>query len=322
MKKTIRKVRSYVRYANPIALHRKVTMDHATIIAQQQYISDLRKELKMEEAITKKLWIEPGHFYSPITADTKFKHFQKRSFIPGIDLNAKSQLASLKRMSKYYSEQPFTDHKNKKTRYYFMNDQFSYSDALGLYIMLRDIQPKRVIEVGSGYSSALMLDVNNQFLNDSMKLTFIEPYPTRLKKLLKVKDKALVNIIEKPVQEVPMSVFGKLEAGDILFIDSSHVAKTGSDVNWLYFEVLPNLKPGVLVHVHDIMYPFEYLDSWITQGRSWNEIYLLKALLIENPKFKIMFWPNYLHKFHKKAIQAALPLSKKNPGGSIWLERQ
>jgi predicted O-methyltransferase YrrM len=282
---------------------------------QHQHILDLRKELKLQ-----KTWIVPGHFYSPLTSDTNFKKFTRRKHIPGIDLHTKDQLKLLKKFAAYYKQQPFKDNKSKENRYYFNNDQFGYSDAFSLFCMLMHFKPKRVVEVGSGYSSALMLDTNNKFLNNSMKLTFIEPYPKRLKSVLTKSDKP--KIIQKFVQDVPLSTFKNLSAGDILFIDSSHVAKSGSDVNWLYHEVLPIIKPGVIVHVHDIMYPFEYIDEWIQQGRSWNEIYMLRCLLTESPNYKIIFWANYLHKFYKKEMSTSMPLSTKNAGGSIWFVKQ
>lgn len=262
------------------------------------------------------LWIEPGHFYSPVTKDNSFKRFDTRESIPGIDLQTKSQLKLLEKFAEHYKKQPFTDKKNKNNRYYFINDQFSYSDAFSLFCILMDLKPAQVIEVGSGYSSALMLDTNNRFLDDSMKLTFIEPYPTRLKSLLRENDDATV--IENFVQDVPLSVFEKLKSGDVLFIDSSHVSKSGSDVNWLYHEVLPRLRKGVIVHVHDILYPFEYPRNWIEQGRSWNEAYLLHCLLTHSPRYKIIFWANYLHRFYKDAMRTLMPLSVKNEGGSIW----
>jgi len=282
---------------------------------QHKHILDLRKELKQQST-----WILPGHFYSPITNDAKFKRQDDRKTIPGIQLNESEQLDLLKSFKTYYKDQPFSANQSKPNRYYFENDQFSYSDALSLYSMLVHTKPKQIVEVGSGFSSALMLDVNNQFLNDKMKLTFIEPYPKRLKSLLLKTDSP--TILESFVQDVPLSVFSKLEAGDILFIDSSHVAKSGSDVNWLFHEILPTLKKGVIIHVHDIVYPFEYLDEWVAQGRSWNEAYMLRCLLADSPRYKIIFWASFLHRFHKKDMQSSLPISTKNTGGSIWFSIQ
>lgn len=278
---------------------------------QHKHILDLRHELSLQ-----KTWITPGHFYSPITNDNSFNRMDSRKAIPGVVLHTKDQISMLGKFSAHYKLHPFGEEKNRENRYYFNNDQFGYSDALTLFCMLLEKNPERVIEIGSGYSSALMLDVNNNFLKNKMNLTFIEPYPKRLKSLLRRIDSP--KIIEKLVQEVPLSTFNKLEKGDILFIDSSHVAKSGSDVNWIYHEIIPNLKPGVIVHVHDAMYPFEYSPSWIEEGRSWNEIYMLRCLLTDSPKYKIIFWPSYLHRHHKKDIASAMPLSAKNTGGSIW----
>lgn len=307
------------RLKNKLNKLKKYSPNISSQYIKSKELSDL--SLNQEKQPNEKLWIEPGHFYSPITNSTNFKKFKSRNTIPGISLNSAKQLSYLSKIAKYYDEQPFSDDDNNKTRYYFVNDQFSYSDALSLYGMLRYKKPKRVVEVGSGYSSALMLDVNNLFLKNSMKLTFIEPFPTRLKSLIRPDDKKTVNIIEKPVQKVDLRQFKLLDAGDILFIDSSHVSKSGSDVNWLYFEVLPALKKGVIIHIHDIMYPFEYLDDWIKQGRSWNEAYMLKSFMMFNNDYKIIFWPNYLHAFYKDRIQKTMPLSKKNIGGSIWIEK-
>ncbi len=128
-------------------------------------------------------------------------------------------------------------------------------------------------------------------------------------------------ILEKGVQDVPLSVFECLEANDILFIDSTHVCKTGSDVNYLFFEVLPRLKPGVVVHVHDIFHPFEYPKRWVMEGRAWNEVYLLRAFLQFNSAFKVLLFANYLSTFHRESLVAALPMCQGNFGGNIWLQR-
>jgi hypothetical protein len=126
------------------------------------------------------------------------------------------------------------------------------------------------------------------------------------------------------VQAVPLSVFENLEAGDVLFIDSSHVAKTGSDVNYLYFEVLPHLREGVFIHIHDIFLPNEYLKAWvITENRSWNEQYVLRALLMYSTMFKVKFGCAYAFTAMLPLIQDALAHPKRHgfAGGSIWLEK-
>lgn len=300
-------------------LHEIINDRDQTLARQEKIIqkqADLIKHYKTLEP-----WIDPGHFYSPLTKDTNFKHFMNRNNIPDIDLNENKQKQLAHRIYKNYKFLPYKDNKSGKYnyRYYYNNDQFSYSDAITLFCMLYDKKPNNIIEVGSGYSSAIMLDVNEYFKGNS-KLTFIEPYPVRLNRLISSKD-AETTIVEKFVQDIDLTVFSSLNAGDILFIDSSHVGKAGSDVNWLYFEVLPLIKSGVIIHIHDIFYPFEYLDEWIKQGRSWNEAYLLRSLLMGNRDFEIILWPNYLHKFYPEVF-SNLPQMKKNIGGSIWIQKK
>ena len=182
--------------------------------------------------------------------------------------------------------------------------------------MLRYSKPRRLVEVGSGYSSKVTIETNRRFLNNSVKCQFVEPYPSGF-----LKEVAGDAVIESPVQDVPLEIFSTLEAGDILFIDSSHVSKVGSDVNFIFFHILPILRPGVRIHFHDVFYPFEYPEEWILQGKAWNEDYLLRAFLQFNREFKIELFPNYLMQFHPKFFESNMPLCLKDPGGSIWLIR-
>ena len=112
-----------------------------------------------------------------------------------------------------------------------------------------------------------------------------------------------------------------LASGDILFIDSTHVSKAGSDVNHIFFKILPSLAEGVNIHLHDIFYPFEYPKEWIYEGRAWNENYVLHAFLQYNSAFKITFFSNFLARFHHRTFHEKMPLCMKNTGGSIWLQR-
>jgi hypothetical protein len=105
----------------------------------------------------------------------------------------------------------------------------------------------------------------------------------------------------------------------MLFIDSSHVSRIGSDVNQLFLEVIPSLPAGVHVHIHDIFYPFEYPRRWIYRGRAWNESYLLRALLINNDHLQISWFNSYLAHRHRETLAAALPQWGVDPGSSIWL---
>ena len=170
-------------------------------------------------------------------------------------------------------------------------------------------------------SSAVILDTNQLFLNDTIACTFIEPYPDQLNKVLKAGDLQKHSFIRKPVQDVPLDLFESLSVNDILFIDSSHVVKIGSDLSHLIFAVLPRLKPGVIVHFHDIPWPFEYPREWILEGRAWNEAYFLRAFLSYNGMFTIMYANSFMSCFHEDEIRAKMPRCLENTGGSIWIRK-
>ena len=220
----------------------------------------------------------------------------------------------------YYADQPFRERKTEGVTYFFDNEAFCHSDAIMLYCVLRHFRPRQIVEVGSGFSSCVMLDTNRLFLQNAIRCTFIDPYPLVLDSLTKENHPDLA-IIPKRVQDVPAGVFGQLEAGDVLFIDSSHVSKVGSDVNHIFFNILPVLRAGVLIHFHDVFYPFEYPEEWVLNGRSWSEAYLLRAFLEFNSAFRIELFPNYLIHFHRDFFQTHMPLCLKNTGGSVWLRK-
>lgn len=288
-------------------------------------------------AVTRKLlrWrilrIRNGHYYSPVPSLKELRRDADRIFdrslrpLPGIDLNESGQLELLTELARFYQEQPFTEAPRDETRYFFDNDWFGRADALFLYAFIRRFRPRRIIEVGSGFSSAVMLDTNERFLDRSMRLTFIEPDAVRLRRLLSEQDQGSVTIVEQRVQELDPSLVDPLEANDILFIDSSHVSKAGSDVNYLLFELLPRLAPGVLIHFHDVPYPFEYPLELFRQGLSWNEPYIVRAFLQYNPEFQIRFWNDFVMTFHNEAVRRVMPLCADPPsygvGGSLWLQR-
>ena len=126
-------------------------------------------------------------------------------------------------------------------RYHGDNGWFSWGDAVVLYALIRSSRPARILEVGSGFSSAVILDTVEHHLGDTTHCTFIEPYPDRLRSLLRPDDQQRCQVVVNRVHTVGIDPFLELAAGDILLIDSSHVSKVGSDVNWLIFEVLPRL---------------------------------------------------------------------------------
>jgi predicted O-methyltransferase YrrM len=270
-----------------------------------------------------------GHYYSPVFSIEDVKNRQNHIWkdvskdgIPCIDLRTKEQKQLLLQLSSFYHEMPFQAEKSEHVRYAFKNGYFSYSDGILLYSMIRQYQPKKIIEIGSGHSSALMLDTNELFFKNEIALTFIEPYPdVRLNWLMNAEDKKRSTIVRDFVQSVSLDVFAQLGAGDILFIDSTHVSKTGSDVNYILFDVLPVLQAGVIIHFHDVFYPFEYPKEWVFDGYNWNEDYLLRAFLMCNTAYDILLFPDYLHVHHKEVFDS-MPLCNLNTGGSFWIQKK
>jgi len=272
-------------------------------------------------------FVPAGHYYSPIPSLDEVKENEDRIFqpwpqeIPGIDLREKVQLALLEEFSKTYGDLPFTAHKSEKLRYHYENPSYSYSDAIFLNSMIRYAKPKRIVEIGSGYSSCLILDTNEIWFENSIDCSFIEPYPELFLSLLKNSDIDRVRLFKKRAQDIDLSLISALQENDILFVDSTHVSKIGSDVNHIFFNILPILAPGVLVHFHDIFYPFEYPKDWILKGIAWNEAYMLRAFLYKNSAFEIVAYNTYLSHFHKDYFEKNMPLCLLNTGGSIWIRK-
>jgi predicted O-methyltransferase YrrM len=183
-------------------------------------------------------------------------------------------------------------------------------------------KPRNIIEIGSGFSSALMLDINGMEFNNEMSLTFIDPNPEhRLNALIRDEDRKSATIIKSFIQDVDLSVFDKLSANDILFVDNSHVSKTGSDVNHTFFEIFPRLKKGTLIHIHDVFNGFMYPKEWIFDMKAnWNEIFLCRAFLMYNTSFEILLFPDYLQNHHPEAFNDFPHLQKSRPQ-SIWLRK-
>lgn len=276
---------------------------------------------------TNRLFVPPGHFYSPIVNVEEVRSMFDRTDIPeqlpGIEIDRGAMLVLWKQLLPHLKDMPFHDEQSGGLRYYFNNTAFSHGDGRILSAMLRHFQPPRLVEVGSGYSSACAMDTIDRYLSGKVAVSFIEPYPELLINLLGKEGMGRVTIHATGVQNADMTVFTQLEAGDFLFIDSTHIMKTGSDVCHELFNVLPALRPGVFVHFHDIFWPFEYGTEWVLQeNRSWNELYGLRAFLMYNDTFEVVFFNDYFVKHCRDTIQADDPAMLKNSGGSIWLRKR
>jgi hypothetical protein len=270
-------------------------------------------------------YVAPGHFYSPVPSvediDRAIAARPLADSLLGIDLREDEQMRLLQRLAKFYPEIPFANDRSRELRFAFDNPSYSWCDGIILFCMIRDLEPRRIIEVGSGHTSCLILDTNELFFGGGIECTFVEPYPELLLKLLRPEEVEQTDIIARKLQETDPAIFASLKANDILFIDSSHVAKAGSDVQALFSHILPALSPGVVVHLHDIFAGFEYAPEWLREGRGWNEQYMLRAFLQFNAHFRIRLFTGHMLFKHPDFFRQHMPNCFRNGGGNFWMER-
>lgn len=278
------------------------------------------------------LHIMPVHFYTPIPEVSRFADGRRGPERPdptGISLRTDEAMALLERLAAAYGEEyrTFPDEPTDDPhRYYLSNTGFGCGDGEILYAMLRDLKPRRMIEIGSGCSTLAASEAlrRNALDDPSAACDFVcvEPYPPPYLTPLPA---GVARIIPEPVQRVLVETFSSLGAGDVLFIDSTHVVSIGSDVDYLFTEVLPRLAPGVVVHVHDIFLPYDYPEVWIREDRFfWNEQYLLQAFLLFNDAFEVILPAHALANRHAEAFDRAIP-SRRRRGGlpaSFWMRRR
>jgi hypothetical protein len=298
------------------------------LIEKISYIRNLHQRINNQDQIIKKQGMFPaGHYYSPIPDRNEISEYIELKkpvslTLPDVKLNNEKQFELLNHYVGFYEDVPFPEKQHVDYRYYYDNQWFGYGDAIFLYSFLRKHKPKKIIEIGSGFSSAVMLDTVDGYFSSRPEITFIEPYPDRLKSLLQRDDEKHVKIIDKKIQDVPVELFLSLGKSDLLFIDSSHVLKCGSDLQLLMFEILPLLPPGIFVHFHDVFYPFDYPSEWLKEGRYWNENYFLRAFLSSNSEWSIYFFNTYVAFAFDDFIKDKMPLCIKNPGGSLYIKRE
>ena len=272
-----------------------------------------------------------NHFYSPVPDTRKLKDnlWLESSKLIGININEQEQLALLSLFETKFKIEcakfPTNKSGNLRPEYYSENMFFGSVDGEILYSMIRHFKPSRIIEIGSGYSTFLAAQaiLKNKEENNSYNcmLIAIEPYPNEI---LKRGFPGLSELVIKNVQDVPLSEFQKLKADDILFIDSTHVLKIGSDVKYEFLEILPILEKGVIIHFHDIFLPAEYPKNWVLDDHIfWNEQYLLQAFLIFNNNFKILWCANYMHLRYPDKLEIAFSSYSKDKQRpvSFWMRR-
>jgi hypothetical protein len=263
----------------------------------------------------------PVHFYSPVPAtqtipETVWSHVIQARL--GCDFNIERQLRVLQRLGRWGAELSDTPVLAAPAgEFCWNNPAFCPGDAAVYYSMIREYHPRQVVEVGSGYST--MLAARACLKNGDTQLRCIEPYP--MEALATVK--GVTEVISSRVQDIPLEWFDRLDANDVLFIDSTHVSKIGSDVNYLVLEVLPRLKSGVLVHFHDIFLPNEMPRNWVMDYQLfWNEQYLLAAFLLFNNAFEVICANQLLGTQYPDEFRAAFPVVTTPGGASFWMRRQ
>jgi len=275
------------------------------------------------------LLFPPGHYYSPIPSLEEIQEREEEIFkmispdeLGGIDLHTDDQLQLLYSFRQFNTHKLMEDIQSGVLRYKTQNGAFNENDAVVLHCMMQHLKPKRIIEVGCGWSSAMILDTLDRAIEHTVSYTAIDPYPDQLLAVMRNADNTLVDIVPKKLEQIDAGIFTTLQKNDILFIDSSHVVKTGSDVHHLLTKILPMLQNGVYVHFHDIMYPFEYPKEWVLEGRAWNEAYCLQTFLEHNSNFSIVLFGSYIKKYHSDAFAYAIPaLANLNDGlGSLWIK--
>lgn len=270
--------------------------------------------------------ITPNSFTYPIpdTRDLKDALWDQHSAMVGVDLNESRQIALLELFAtKFRSE--YAQFPSEKTdvphQYCLENPYFISVDGEILYCMIRHFKPRRIFEIGSGYSTYLAAQAvrQNELEGSSCELVAFEPYPNAV---LKRGFPGLSRLVETRIENVPVAEFANLEENDILFVDSSHSLKIGSDVHFEFLEIIPRLRKGVIIHVHDIFLPAEYPRDWILKDHNfYNEQYLLQAFLAFNDSFEVLWAGSFMHLSHSQELQTAFDSYHGGWPGSFWMRK-
>lgn len=273
------------------------------------------------------LLFPPGHYYSPIVKpdaliNEGFKERRRKDLLLEVNFDYDKMEGLFLKLIEVAIFEELPRESTLGLRYFSGNDMYGLGDAIILSSMLRYLRPAKWIEVGSGFSTAILLDTIDRTPDLATALTFIEPYPDRLETLLRNDDRARSRVINLPIQAVPLELFGTLMAGDVLFLDTTHVAKTGSDVNHEFFQILPRLASGVIVHFHDMFADFEYPDVWIfDENKSWNEQYMMRAFLMYNTAFEVIYSNDGFARRRADIVRRHCSAILSNPGGGLWLRK-
>tara|TARA_B110000858_G_scaffold195367_1_gene251610 strand:- start:279 stop:1145 length:867 start_codon:yes stop_codon:yes gene_type:complete len=260
-----------------------------------------------------------SHYYDPLFSQKDISRpLSSKRNLKAINWNIEEQIQYLKKLKFSHEFTEFLDQDNK---FYFGNGSYESGDAEYLYNIIRDIKPKKVIEIGSGFSSLIIqcaLKKNSsEHSNYKSKQICIEPFEVPWL------EKTGIEVLRKRVELIDISIFEQLDEGDVLFIDSSHIIRPQGDVLFEYLEILPSLKKGVIVHIHDIFTPRDYPEEWVfDQVKLWNEQYLLEAFLSNNDTWEIIGALNLLHNNHYDELKkVCLYLNKDRDPGAFYIKK-
>jgi hypothetical protein len=261
------------------------------------------------------------HYHQPLFNDAHLtKPLSEVRHLPGIDWRHRNQVELLKSLcyAQELKSMELLSPASNETEFYMDNGAFESGDAEFFYSMLRFLKPRRLIEIGSGNSTKIARNAllqNALETGESCDHFCIEPYENPWLEQLGIK------IIREPVEMVGLDVFQGLEAGDMLFIDSTHMIRPQGDVLFEYLQLLPSLASGVYVHVHDIFSPRDYPDQWVRNNvMMWNEQYLLEATMGNQDRYEVVAGLNYLKHTEFDLLLAVCPyLTKKREPGSFYL---
>ncbi len=268
------------------------------------------------------------HFYQPVPRYEQVppEHFGRPLDHPGVDIDLERSRALLGRLAAFGAECRWPDAPGAAGTYYGSNDNFGFSSAAMLHSMIRAHGTRRVIEVGSGFSSLIALGALKANGGD-WHFTSIEPYPSQWLREALAREGEHAALLGQPAQRVAPALFDALGENDLLFIDSSHVSQLASDVNFLFLQVLARLRPGVLVHVHDIYLPYEYPAAHFFGANKmfWNEQYLLQALLAGHPDFEVLLPGFHVQTALTAEFAQAFPAydaARHRNSSSFWFRRK
>jgi predicted O-methyltransferase YrrM len=282
-----------------------------------------RKVNLFDQAQSMGVHILPVHYGNPVPDTRALPEglwTRTRALADAIGLDLSRQTEFLERLSRWSPEVAGASEAELPGAFRWTNTEFPPADAVLYYCTIRELRPMTVIEVGGGFST--MIAAAAAARNGGTELVCIEPEPSAE---LRAGFPGLARLIEKPVQEVELDLFESLRAGDVVFVDGSHVARIGSDVNHVFAEVIPRLQPEVVLHFHDIFTPREYPERWVKDLQLfWTEQYLLEAFLLYNSAFEVLCMMSYLAEVAEPDVRRTLSL----PGGasirgsSAWLKRR